>query len=413
MKIAVLAGGVFPSLSKTFIINQITELIDRGYEVDIYAGEPDTQKIVHPDVEKYHLWSRIYYDRVSENSLVRLLKSPGIFLTNFYRDPVRIIRSLNVFKYGRQALSLRLFYRAIPYLGKQPYDIIHCHFGYNGLKAQALRELGVLQGKLIVTFHGVGMSKDLREKGGQIYQNLFERGELFLPVSEHWKHQLIKLGCDEAKIIVHRMGIDLENFAYLPRQQSSDGRIRLVSISRLVEKKGIEYGIRAVAKLVQSKPNLEYKIIGDGLLKPQLQQLIQELNLTNTVKLLGWKQKTEVIDILNHSDILLAPSITAADGDREGIPVALMEAMAMGLPVISSLHSGIPELVRDGVSGFLVPERDLEGIAEKLNYLIEHPETWSEMGRAGRKIVQENYSSDRLNNRLLAIYQELSRDERA
>lgn len=411
MRIAILAGGVFPSLSKTFIINQITELIDRGHEVDIYAGEPDTQKIVHPDVEKYNLWNRIYYDRVPENSLLRLLKIPGIFLTNFYRDPGGILRSLNVFKYGKQALSLRLFYRAIPYLGKQPYDIIHCHFGYNGLKAQALRELDVLQGKLIVTFHGVSMSKDLREKGGQIYQKLFERGELFLPVSEHWKHQLIKLGCDEAKITVHHMGIDLHNFAYLPRQQSSDGRIRLVSISRLVEKKGIEYGIRAVAKLARTKPNLKYNIIGDGLLRPKLQQLIQELNLTNTVKLLGWKQKTEVINILNHSDILLAPSITAPDGDQEGIPVALMEAMAMGLPVISSLHSGIPELVQDGVAGFLVPERDVEGIAEKLNYLIEHPEKWSEMGRAGREIVEKHYDIKQLNNRLLTIYQELCRDE--
>jgi colanic acid/amylovoran biosynthesis glycosyltransferase len=346
----------------------------------------------------------IYYDRVPQNSLVRLLKTPGILLANFHRDPTIIIRSFNIFKYGKQALSLRLFYQAIPYLGKQPYDIIHCHFGYNGLKGQALRELGVLQGKLIVTFHGVSMSKDIQEQGIQIYNKLFETGDLFLPVSEHWKHQLIKLGCNEAKIIVHRMGIDLHNFAFIPRQPSSDGFTRLVSICRLVEKKGIEYAIRAVAKLARTKPNLEYQIIGDGLLKPKLQKLIQELNLSETVKLLGWKQKTEVINILNNSDILLAPSITASDGDQEGIPVALMEAMAMGLPVISSLHSGIPELVKDGVSGFLVPERDVDGIAEKLNYLVEHPEIWSEMGRAGREIVQENYDIERLNHRLLAIY---------
>jgi colanic acid/amylovoran biosynthesis glycosyltransferase len=407
MKIALLAGGVFPSLSKTFIINQITELIDRGHEVDIYAGEPDTQNIVHPDVDKYNLWNRIYYDRLPQNSLVRLLKTPGTLLANFYRNSTVILRSFNILKYGKQALSLRLFYQAIPYLSKQPYDIIHCHFGYNGLKGLALRELGVLQGKLIVTFHGVSMSKDIQEQGIQIYNKLFAKGDLFLPVSEHWKHQLIKLGCNEAKIIVHHMGIDLHNFAFIPRQQSPDGFTRLVSICRLVEKKGIEYAIRAVAKLARTKPNLEYKIIGDGLLKPKLQKLIDELNLSETVELLGWKQKTEVINILNNSDILLAPSITAPDGDREGIPVALMEAMAMGLPVISSLHSGIPELVKDGVSGFLVPERDVDGIAEKLNYLLEHPKIWSEMGRAGREIVQENYDIEQLNHRLLAIYQEL------
>ena len=411
MKIAVLAGGVFPSLSKTFIIDQITELIDLGHEVDIYAAEPDSQNIVHPDVEKYQLKKHIYYHKVPKNSLVRLRKLTGIWLANFAKNPAVMLRTLNVFKYGKKALSLRLLYLAIPYLGKQPYDIVHCHFGYNGLKGQALRDLGVLRGKLIVTFHGVSMSKDLQEQGVQIYNRLFEKGDLFLPISEHWQHKLIKLGCDESKIIVHRMGIDCHNFAFMSRQPAADGVTRLVSISRLVEKKGLEYGIRAVAKLAKTKPNLEYNIVGDGLLKPKLQELIQELNVGNLVKLLGWKQKTEVIDILNNSHILLAPSITAKNGDREGIPVALMEAMAMGLPVISSLHSGIPELVTDGISGFLIPERDVEGIAAKLNFLIEHPEMWSQMGKAGRAIVEANYDINKLNHRLLEIYQELCRDE--
>ena len=411
MKIAVLAGGVFPSLSKTFIIDQITKLIDRGHKVDIYAAEPDSQNIVHPDVEKYQLKKHIYYHKVPKKSLVRLRKLTGIWLANFAKNPAVMLRTLNVFKYGKKALSLRLLYLAVPYLGKQPYDIIHCHFGYNGLKGQALRDLGVLRGKLIVTFHGVSMSKDLQEQGVQIYNRLFEKGDLFLPISEHWQHKLIKLGCDESKIIVHRMGIDCHNFAFMSRQPAADGVTRLVSISRLVEKKGIEYGIRAVAKLAKTKPNLEYNIVGDGLLKPKLQELIQELNVGNLVKLLGWKQKTEVIDILNNSHILLAPSITAKNGDREGIPVALMEAMAMGLPVISSLHSGIPELVTDGISGFLIPERDVEGIAAKLNFLIEHPEMWSQMGKAGRAIVEANYDINKLNHRLLEIYQELCRDE--
>ena len=411
MKIAVLAGGVFPSLSKTFIIDQITKLIDRGHKVDIYAAEPDSQNIVHPDVEKYQLKKHIYYHKVPKKSLVRLRKLTGIWLANFAKNPAVMLRTLNVFKYGKKALSLRLLYLAVPYLGKQPYDIIHCHFGYNGLKGQALRDLGVLRGKLIVTFHGVSMSKDLQEQGVQIYNRLFEKGDLFLPISEHWQHKLIKLGCDESKIIVHRMGIDCHNFAFMSRQPAADGVTRLVSISRLVEKKGLEYGIRAVAKLAKTKPNLEYNIVGDGLLKPKLQELIQELNVGNLVKLLGWKQKTEVIDILNNSHILLAPSITAKNGDREGIPVALMEAMAMGLPVISSLHSGIPELVTDGISGFLIPERDVEGIAAKLNFLIEHPEMWSQMGKAGRAIVEANYDINKLNHRLLEIYQELCRDE--
>ena len=115
--------------------------------------------------------------------------------------------------------------------------------------------------------------------------------------------------------------------------------------------------------------------------------------------------------ILSNSDILLAPSITAHDKDQEGIPVVLMETMAMGLPIISTLHSGIPELVQDGISGYLVPERDVDALAEKLNYLIEHPELWSEMGKAGRAFVEENFNIDKLNDRLVEIFQSLLHPE--
>ena len=109
---------------------------------------------------------------------------------------------------------------------------------------------------------------------------------------------------------------------------------------------------------------------------------------------------------------MLAPSVTSQNGDCEGIPVAIVEALAWGLPVLSTLHSGIPEVIQDGESGFLVPERDTEALAEKLEYLIEHPELWPEMGRKGRKYVEEHYDIDKLNDRLVEIYQRLLNGER-
>ena len=405
MRIAFIVGIVFPTLSKTFIINQITGLIERGHEVDIYADVPETHSKVHPEVEKYNLLERTYYDQTPRNFVLRTLNSIKLVFANFHKNPGVVFRSLNFFKYGKEAASLRLIHRVIPHLNKQPYDVVHCHFGYNGIKSLSLRQLGILQGKLITTFHGSDITKFIQSEGDNIYDNLFSEGDLFLPISEHWKDKLIQLGCDKNKIIVHRMGVDCNSFYFTPRQIHPDSKIQLVTINRLVEKKGVEYGIRAVAELAKTNSNINYTIVGDGLLKDELQRLIYELNSADVVKLVGWKQKSEIVEILNNSHILLAPSITSKNGDREGIPVALMEAMSMGLPVISTFHSGIPELVENGVSGFLVSERDIDGLVEKLNYLIEHPEIYLQMSKESRMRISEKYNIKKLNDGLVKIYQ--------
>jgi colanic acid/amylovoran biosynthesis glycosyltransferase len=408
MKIAFLIGE-FPNLSETFVLNQIIGLIKNGHEVEIYATVPSQVAKFHTEVEEYNLLSRTYYfPKIPKNYFSRCLKGFGLFCTNFLKDPIVLLRSLNVFRYGKKTLSLRLLYATIPLLRKRPrYDVIQCHFGTNGLKGLELREIGAIQGKLCTTFHGLDISGNLQIYGDRLYDQLFEQGDIFLPISEYWRNRLIKLGCEPNKIIVHRMGIDIQKFTFTCREPPTNGQIRLVTIARLVEKKGLEYGIRAVAKLAKVYPNIEYSIIGNGTLREFLEQLIQELDVGAKVKLLGWRQREEVIEILNRSDVLLAPSVTSQNGDQEGIPVVLMEAMAMGLPVISTQHSGIPELVEHGVSGFLVPERDTDGLAEKIKDLIEHPELCVQIGQKGRMKVEESYNINQLNNQLVGIFQHL------
>ena len=183
--------------------------------------------------------------------------------------------------------------------------------------------------------------------------------------------------------------------------------INILTVARLVEKKSVHYGIEAVAKVVKRYPFVQYEIAGDGPLKGDLVGLIDKLDINENVKLLGWKQQNEISELMSHADILLAPSVTGKEGDQEGIPVVLMEAMARGLPVISTYHSGIPELVQDGRSGFLVRERDIDALAEKLEHLITHPEMRDQMGAEGRKYVEENYNIDKLNDRLVEIYEEI------
>lgn len=405
MKIAIIARK-FPLLSETFILNQIAGLIERGHEVDIYAYELGDTFKMHPLVQKYQLLDRTYYAGIPANYYLRALKGMRLLLTNFFKIPL-LLHSLNIFKYGRSATSLKLLYTAILLIDKEPYDIIHCQFGDVGLVGTTLRNLGILKGKLITHFRGSDISEYIRQFGDDFYNQLFNTGDIFLSNCEYFKHRLVKLGCDEKKVVVYRSGIDCSRFVFTPRRLHPDDRVRIVTTGRLVEKKGVEYGIRAVAKLVKANHNIEYNIVGDGPLKDDLQQLIQELDVSDTIKLLGQKQQKELIEILNNSHIFIAPSVTSKNGDQDAPVNVLKEAMAMGLPVVSTHHGGIPELVEDGISGFLVSERDANTLAEKLGYLSEHPESWSEMGQAGRAHVEEHYNIDKLNEYLVEIYQQV------
>ena len=126
--------------------------------------------------------------------------------------------------------------------------------------------------------------------------------------------------------------------------------------------------------------------------------------MENHIHLAGPLPSAEIKELMNKAHIFLLASVTASDGDQEGIPVSLKEAMATGLPVISTRHSGIPELVQDGISGLLVPERDVDALAEKCEYLIQHPQRCMEMGRAGRKFVEENFEISKLNQGLVELY---------
>ncbi len=408
MKIAFIVG-TFPALSVSFIINQIKGLIDQGHEVDIYAldGAPEDTSKVHPIVEEYRLLERTYYPPASsKNSLLRGLKIISLLTTNLFKNPWVLLQLFNVDRFGKEAREQKLFYKAIPFLHRKSYDIIHCQFGIFGIMGLAFRQIGLIEGKLITGFRGYDISKYLQKRGERVYDDLFKQGDFFVTNCEFFRKRAIKLGCDEEKIVVLGSGIDCSKFAFTPRYFSTDGKVRIASIGRLIEKKGIEYGIRAIASLAETYPNIEYNIIGDGELKEAFEKLIAELNVGHIIKLLGWKQQEELIEILDRSHILIAPSVTAADGNQDAPVNTLKEAMAMGLPVIGTLHGGIPELIEDGISGFLVPERDADAIADRVCYLIEHPEIWSEMGKAGRKRVEEKYDMYKLNEQLVDIYEQ-------
>ncbi len=321
-----------------------------------------------------------------------------------FKNPLPILRSLNIVRYKTKAASLSLLYQIIPFLGHKPYDIIHCQFGVLGPEGVHIKQ--VLGGtiKVVTSFRGYDATKVLH-RDPHLYDELFESGDLFLPVSRSLKDRVVAHGCPEEKIEVLPSGIDCEAFQPFPKKSKKDNPVTVITIARLVEKKGIAYAVEAAARVLKSGRLLQYVIVGEGVLREELEQLIEKSGLQGHIQLVGRKNHEEVIRLLHKAHILIAPSITSQDGDQEGIPNVLKEAMVLGLPVISTLHGGIPELVEDGVSGFLVTERDVDAMTDRLAYLIDHPEVRDAMGHAGRAHVQKDYDSKSLNERLVKFYE--------
>lgn len=407
LRIAVLLHR-FPGLSLTFVQDQITGLIDRGHSITIYASHRGEQPFVHADVARYSLLDRTTYFRQPSPSPAAYVRALPVFVRSLARSPMSTLRSLNVIRYGRHAYSLRLLH-GVESLGpkKHEYDVIHCHFGPAGIKGALFRELGLLGGKLVTTFHGYDVTQYPSVHGSNVYKrHLFQKGDLFMALSEHMKDRLVALGCRQERLRVHHNGIHSDVFAFAERRKSEGEKLRLISVNRLSEKKGLSYAIRAVAELGREH-DVEYRIVGDGELREELETLIRDLGVGDRVHLLGWKDRSEVSRLLYWAHIFLAPSVTASNLDEEGIPTSIMEAAASGLPVLSTFHSGIPELVLHEESGVLVQPRDHSAIKAGLLKLLERADHWAQMGAAGRRHVEQQFDIENLNDRLVDTYQRL------
>ncbi|PHP91984.1 colanic acid biosynthesis glycosyltransferase WcaL [Pantoea agglomerans] len=356
----------FPVASETFVLNQVTHFIDAGYEVEIISVFPGDLVNRHAAFDEYGLAAKTHYLLPEEKISIVDKLNQRIRLVLPKVTKTSLLRSLNVRRYGAQ--SSKLLLPSIVANAKQTFtaDVFLVHFGYAGALANKLRELGVLKGKQATVFHGADISRrHILEEHKLDYVNLFRQSELMLPISNLWKNKLIEMGCPPEKIHVTRMGIEPEKFNFQPRQ-AFQTPLRIVSVARLTEKKGLDVAVKASAILKQRGGQFQYTIIGNGDQDEMMRDFIAREGMEDCVSMPGFKPQEEIRRALSEADIFLLPSKTAADGDMEGIPVALMEAMAVGLPVVSTFHSGIPELIENNVSGWLVEEDDPEALAETL-----------------------------------------------
>ena len=410
MKIAVLTYK-FPCLSETFILHQITGLLDMGHDVRIFAFSPANDSKVHPDFDKYDLADRTcYIPSAPGNKFLCMVMALGLVVLNLPRSPGNMLRCLKMFILRKKGLSLKRLYLLLEFI-KGRFDIVQCHYGTLGIVGAFLKDGGI-RARVCTAFHGFDISSYLVTHGDNAYDELFQKGDLFLPTSEHWKNRLLELNCPADRIIVHQMGVDLQRFEYSERTVAEGETVRILMVGRLTEKKGHEYAIRAVAKLIDRGKKVELLIAGGGVLKDSLMSLTSQLHVEDHVKFSGSVDQDEVIGLYARAHLFLLPSVTAADGDMESAPVVLKEACAMGLPVVSTLHSGIGEVVVDGKSGFLVPERDADALVDRLGYLIDNPDIWPQMGRCGRQFIEDHFNIEKLSGELSGIFDSLIENTR-
>lgn len=356
----------FPHFDQPFILDQIVGVLNRGHDVYIAAKYEVKSALISNVVRQYKLIERTLF-------------------------------------FGKSnPLELLHYHARIPHINT--FDVICCQFGNVGADiVRFKRGLHGMSAKLATCWRGA-----IKEVSMQPYAHaaLFEQGDLFLPVCDFLKTDLMRLGCDESKTHVLCSGIDYDCYPCKRGAHKKD-IVRLMSACRLVEKKGIEYAIRAVASAVKVYPNIYYTIVGDGPLKQHLKSVVKELGMHGHIKLIGNQPHEKIPELLCNTDIFLSPSITTADGNHEGIANALKEAMASGALVIGTEHAGTAELVKDGVSGFLVPERDIDALAEKICYLITHSEIWNGVGVSAQQTVRERFCLSDSIDKFIAIIEEV------
>ncbi|MBV8141654.1 MAG: glycosyltransferase [Verrucomicrobia bacterium] len=281
--------------------------------------------------------------------------------------------------------------------------LLHIYFGNNGLFwLPLLRRCKV---SALVSFHGADVQVNVGSPAAkQLFQEVFASCALVLARSESLASALFSLGCSPDKVRIHRAGIPLDIFRYFPRQRPAQGAWQLLQACRLVKKKGLELTLRAFAGFLQRYPKANLTIAGDGPLRGVLEKLAKDLQLGNRIQFTGFMDQCSLLSLYQRSHLFLHPSEQTPDGNREGIPNSLLEAMATGLPCIATRHGGIPEAVTHLDSGILVPESDLARTEDWLVRLSTDDPLRDSLGMRAAQTIKDNFNLTTQIEKLEEIY---------
>lgn len=293
-------------------------------------------------------------------------------------------------------------------------DVLHSHFGNIGW--MDLGATGRPEMKRIVTFYGQDVTRLPRLNPAWFgrYRNLFEKVDRVLCEGPHMARSVAELGCPEGKIVVHHLGVMMNELSFQHRTWSPEEPLRVLIAASFREKKGIPYALEALGLLQREVP-LQVTIIGDADKEPANQAekqkilaTIEKHGLRPKVRLLGYQPHAVFVAEAYGHHVFLSPSVSARDGDTEGgAPVAIIESAATGMPVIATNHCDIPEVVLHGRTGLLAEERDVDDLVRHLTWLVDHPRQWPALVMAGRKRVEAEFDAWIQGERLMKVYEEV------
>lgn len=409
MKIGILVES-FPRISETWLANQVIDLIDRGNEVYIYSIYPCKDSIIHQQVKANRLIEKTqYFFYPKGNPLARFWLGLAFIATNLGKTtPKKAIKGLKSVLLGR--IEPLFGFNFIFLKGVQNLDILHAHFGEIGVFAAKMRKAGLIpDAKIVVSFHGHDIFPHRRDYYARQYAIFSDYADALLVNSPYSLSLLNNINPDfQSKILP--VGLSPRYFKPT-RITLSKSKVRLIFLGRLVHLKGGLLMVEIFRRLLRDNPDLELIMIGDGEKREEIEKKVRDYGLSNSIYLKGALSQEKIIEEFNSASIYVYPGMFDPyfqAGDTQGLVV--QEAQAMELPVVCSDIGGIKFGLRDGETGFLVGEGDVDGFVEKIQILINDQQLREKMGRAGREYVLKYFDSKVIGDLLMEIYSEVLHD---
>lgn len=392
----------FPSTMQPWLANSVAQIVKQGGEVEILSevkGDDHYTSVVDDCDLKSRTIHLDFHGRYSLKAILknfcslRLVKKS---ITGVLRAPRYLSRQKSFL--GNLLSTLVL----APHINKKNINLVHSHFEVTGHRLLPI--IKAQKAPFIITFHGLpppGIAQ-LPQKMRAEYVNA---ADVILVNTEFAKRQYVQLGAPEEKIKILPQGIVTQNYSFTTKCKPVDMPIEILTVGRFSPDKGQKYVLHALPKLVKCGHNVRYTMVGTGPDRAILEQLAIELGLRDIVSFHTSISESELKKIYSRSHIFILPSLKAIDGFHEETQgVAIQEAQASGLIVIATKVGGIPECVEDGVSAFLVEDRNSHAIADKLQWIINNPDQWNQWQRDARRHVETNFDIDVIGKRLMRIY---------
>jgi colanic acid/amylovoran biosynthesis glycosyltransferase len=302
-------------------------------------------------------------------------------------------------------ISRRELNALIRVLENEGARLLHIYFGH--IAVHLLPLIRAWGKPSVVSFHGADVMVDLEKPAyREATKQMLEAVRLVLVRSESLGRALVEIGCAPEKIRVQRTGIPIEEIPFRERVWPGDGAWKFVQACRLIEKKGLRTSLLAFAKFTAAHPQSTFTIAGEGPLRAELEDQARALGIGDKVSFAGFVSQNELRELFYRSHIFLHPSERGADGNQEGVPNSMLEAMASGLPVFATEHGGIPEAIKNGQSGILVSEGNGDALARALLNAAENPRALTTIARNGASAVREKFEQSAQTRKLEDYYLE-------